>query len=218
MWLKPAWHFLRFALSPVQHISGAIEIPFVVLGIAASSFVGRVIAAVPPFAFPLAMITALSILAGIRMQRKMEPKLSLECGNTEEFRVVGPRSGAEQRPRLTLLKVRNLSTLAARGCKVQLTDVHPPMHSLELPRPLRWRGVNALESEIPSQGVGFVVIAGEAGSALEESWRVPPEEDLQVDVTAWAEGSRADVRRFRLHPGDGWEWPTVTEIPVLGPR
>lgn len=214
VWLQAALLFLRLALTPVQRISEAIEVPFVVLGVAASSYVGQLISSIPAAVFPLAMITALSVLAGVRLQLQLVPKLSVEGGNADEFQAVGPRSGAEPRARLTLLKVRNLSSVEARRCRVQLVRLHPSVHSIELPRLLRWRGEGGLETDIPGHGVGFVVIAGAEGSALEDPWRMSGETALLVTVSAWADGSRADVKQFKLEAANGWEWPAVSEVPA----
>lgn len=214
VWSKAALLFLRLALSPVQRISDAIEIPFVVLGLALSGYVGQLVGSVSAVVFPFAMMTALSIVAGVRLQLRQVPKVAIECGNSDEFRVVGARTGAQERPRLTLLKVRNLSSLEARRCRVQLVSVDPPLHSLELPRLLRWRGEGSLETDIPAHGSGFVVIAGAEGSAIEESWRIPTDQVVRIEVTAWAEGSRADLRQLTLEARDGWEWPSVADVSV----
>ena len=151
MWMAAAWHFLRLALTPVQRFSEAVEVPFVVAGVAASSFVGRLISSVPPVVFPLAMLTL----------RRCWPASACSCGWSR-----GWRSSAA--------RVRS-SGRSARGGR-------------------RVRG---------HRRPGRVGPGGRLAGA--------PEEDVLVTVTAWAERSAADTRRYRLRARDGWDRPAVTE-------
>ena len=169
------------------------------------------------------------------MQRALDskPKLSITCGDSDEFEQIGlkedERRGFNPWVRnLKLLRIDNDSGAMAERCRVHIRTVTPKPTLETFPLSLRWWSNEQYEIDIEPGGSSYVVLAEHLvrdgvhnGDMFWATFLAQPKTEFQLTVVAFAKDSNAVQESFlmkRKHPDDQLPnqdpFPSLTHLPT----